>query len=293
MPGLLALQRLAGNRAVTAVVQRSVTAEKFNIVGENHRESDSTRAIDEKRYAREKFGLEYWDEKEFSHESARGDSFYYSAIQDVVYIHNLARAAREYATVAMDPTTDQERVQQLLKEIPGLLDNCSKFAMDLYKTRAEIAKESPALAAACKPLPSLANSIKYAAGSFLHSAPDAAPRLKKLINCVPELMAAAEEAVRGVDGIPEALDSGETQDPWAELEVAVSEYRGEHMLQTANKAAVAGITGLWKVGDDHIAEMRAYVEEEESRDVGVVLTDRNEFNAEFGAWVSEQPGARP
>lgn len=294
MPGLLALQRLAGNRAVTAVVQRSVTTGKFNVVGEHHDESDPRRVIDEKRYAKEKFTLDYWDEKNFFHEEVRGDDYYLSAIQDVVYVHNLARTARDYATEATElATTDQERVQRRLKAIPHLLDKCAQFAMDLYNTKAKIAAEDQAFADACVPLPRLANSIKNDTGMLLHDAPDAIRRLNDLIDNAPKLMAAAEHAVRRVDGIAQFLDEDDDgrEDPWHHLELVASVNRGQHMLQIANRAASAGTTGLWKVGDDHIDEMRYLIGGEDApRDADVVLTDRREFNAEFGKWISEQRG---
>jgi hypothetical protein len=292
MPGLLAMQRLAGNRAVTALVQRSVTAEKFNIVGERHDESAATRAVEEKRYAEEKFSLDYWDEKGFVHDNVRGDDYYLSAIQDVVYVHKLARIAREYATEALElGETDQKRVQELLPAIPALLDKCAQFAMDLYNTRIQIAAKDKNFAAACARLPALVNSLKNRTGQSLHSAPavDRDRRLKVLIASVPELMAAAEDAVRHVDDLAEVLggDGGESSDPWLELEVQTSANRGQHMLKTANDAAAAGVTGLWKVGDDHIEEMRFFIEEDGAWcDASVVLTNRLEFNVEFTKWAS-------
>ncbi len=298
VPALLRLQSLAGNRAVTVVVQRAVTAGKFNIVGEDHDES-TAREPAEREYAKDEFALEYWDEKGFEHDDVRGDDFLLGAIQDVGFVYTLARRAQAAAEHVLRMSPTGEELTELLAAIDHMVRKCADFAMDLYNTRNKIAAVEPEFTILCRPLPGLANALKNATVPLRWESPDdTAAKLKKLVEKVPELMRSAERAVRAVEGPRSVLDgdSGEEMDgdsseeeeppdPWKVLEQHTSMNRAQHMFETACAAASAGVTALWKVGDSHVKEMRWMISDDglQARD-DVVLTDQREFNDEFLPW---------
>ncbi|WP_146073699.1 hypothetical protein [Amycolatopsis sp. CA-126428] len=302
VPALLRLQSLAGNRAVAGVVQRAVTAGKFNIVGEHHDES-MAREPAERQYAKKEFALEYWDEKGFVHDDVRGDDFVLSAIQDVGFVYTLARHAQAVAEHVLQMSPTGEELTERVAAIDRMVRKCADFAMDLYNTRNEIHAVEPEFADLCKPLPGLANALKNATVPLRWESPgDTAAKLENLVMKVPELMQRAELAVRAVKGPRSVLDhdsseepdgdSGEEKeptDPWEVLEGNASIFQAQHMFETACDAASAGVTALWKVGDSHVEEMRWMISEDELQaQEDVVLTNRREFNDKFIPWQEKK-----
>ncbi|MGW6928601.1 hypothetical protein ACWGE0_00970 [Lentzea sp. NPDC054927] len=275
LPGraLLGLQALAGNRAV----QRAVAEGKFNIVGEDHDKTDRRETF-ERDFAKAK-GLEYWRENEFEHDGKPGDPPQLIILQKVSFLGDhatvsrawLAEITRSLSDPAADATALRASLGALLDALPSV-----PIAMSLYKVTQR--KGMPAVAKDCLPLVRLTNGV-HALRPRLMVGAGLAEALREVDGKLAELISGAEDIIRdtayGSDLLPEGHDA------WRPVVAEISSQRSGHMLHRANKAAAAGVKGIWKVGDDHITEM-GEIDLEPGRDVE--LTGRKEFSGQFKEW---------
>ncbi|MDX8030418.1 hypothetical protein SK803_09365 [Lentzea sp. BCCO 10_0856] len=276
LPGraLLGLQALAGNRAV----QRAVTEGKFNIVGENHDKTNRWETF-EKDFAKSK-GLDYWRENKFKHGGKRGDHPVLIALQMVSFLGDHATVSRARLTTVTqslsDPATDatvlRARLGALLNALPSV-----PVAMSLYKVCQR--KGMPKVVVQdCLPLVRLTNVVhalrpRLVAGSGLAEA------LHEVDGMLAGLISEAESIIRANGFGSDLLAEG--HDAWRPVIAQISWQRAGYMLNRANKAAAAGVRGIWKVGDDHVTEMGAM-----ALDPGpdVEITGRKEFSRQLKEW---------
>lgn len=261
LPALLHLQRQAGNRAVTAAVQRMVRAGALNIVGEIHDKHTGPPGA-EQTFVR-KLGLENWRENAFEHGGRRGDPPTLSAYQKVTFLHEAARDARRWVDETgerlcadpMDPTEVRAALRQLLETMPS-----TQLAMALYFDTASPEAEA-GLRRACSALVRLTNRTHRQYVLDLHtqlSALDPEALLRTLEALDIDLLlvlGAAERALRPT--VYKGVADRDRADEWGMLINQVSLQRSRYMLKRANEAARAGVRGVWKVGDSHVTEMRA------------------------------------
>ncbi|HUQ59072.1 hypothetical protein [Lentzea sp.] len=290
---LLALQALAGNQAV----QRAVTEGKFNIVGEHHDKTD-LREPSERDFAKQ-LGLDYWREREFEFQDQPGDPPMWRALQKAAFLGAWARCAsvplksaiEALSSDPIDVAVVRADLRSVLKHLPA---DAYLFATGMYfDARSKGVPE--ALAEACSPLAREANAVnplRQIVGiqcSVLEEATTITKSgaLVATLNSMSDHFTSMIELAKGIlneAGFNEVYDDDLDDERlmWHELIATVSLERSEEMLTNANNAAEASVTGMWKVGDDHIREMRGLASRLRPGD-NVELTDRKEFNAQLKA----------
>ncbi|MFD9697857.1 hypothetical protein [Lentzea sp. NPDC059081] len=287
---LLALQALAGNRAV----QRAVTEGKLNIVGEHHDKTDA-REPSERAFAQDK-SLAYWRENEFEFEFEHGDPPMLRALQKVAFLGYWARTAEVPLNSAVDALAAQVvDIDAVRAEIGSVLTALPAdqhfFATTMYF---DAGRASSDMAAACAPLSQEANALKPHRQDLARRHADLAgattitnpAALTASVNAVGghlrSMLAIAEAIVEDSDYDIALHGTGGQQQNWDSVVADVSLDRAGNMLLCANEAAAADVTGLWKVGEDHIHEMRALASQVTPHR-NVELTDRKEFGAQLKA----------
>jgi hypothetical protein len=273
---LQALQRRVGNRAVARLIEsggdvqrKALTRGKLNIAGESHPESGPRRA-DERAYAVAQTGGEYWTEGEFTAASS---------------IFATARHGDPYMLRA-------EMLLAILKEksiplliapfargqIPAIFpqDGDASGLWDAYKVRlkSDILEIGLALARASQDAAETTEAQK-AAGT--HAA---------LMKLSTDIDAAALAKAGDIETAATAVITKFAGDvlgkPDIRAEAVVSDLRSKAMNSAATDEAarwVGGKTGVWKVGNAHIAEMLAV-----KGGGSYEIMTKDEFNADFGPW---------
>jgi hypothetical protein len=298
---MVALQRSAGNRAVSAMVarqappvQRLVEPGKFNIVGEVHDES-KLRRQDERAMA-EDLGFpreSYWEEYEFQYERAGkvrpGDDPRLRTLDAAAEVAFRLRSADTYCSWTLAILTDVQIDYTVLKEyVKGLRKRLFLTLKHGLELKVESLKVS---------LTDERNrSLRTAAGKLVHGIAAGAPEYRRQLREDARLVTTAPSTLQSTltdlqkridiwktylalifqeqgygDDLPESSLNFET-----ELE-KVTVDRSSHMYKVAKAAATkGGMTGVWKVGDRHLKDMGGLVKHDR-----VVLTSRDQFNEQY------------
>jgi hypothetical protein len=312
------LQRAVGNAALCGVlraaecerapaaapgagplVQRAVERARFNVVGEQHDESEKAprRALEKEMAAQ--LGLAYWTENAFEVDvGARpvfGASLWHLVLQSAAFIaadlESLARAVtltRRLVTgedgaahVDHRRETLETRLQQLDAEAAQLriaarrLDPTGE-ADDLVDAVSEISVYLRAVVPDYRD--ELEDLADVAADARCGALADLVEALETSVGFWRSQVVAILRS-HGYD--PEVIGPGEHGlSAEALVEQHIVRERSMHMYLAAESAAAAGRTGMWKVGDEHVSDMTG------QPGTSFTLTGRSEFDDVYSAWLA-------
>lgn len=263
-----------GNRAVARLAQtadatlrrKPLVEGKLNVAGEEHRESGGRRR-EEQAYAAAEAPGGYWTESEFS---AASGVFTVARNGDPSLLRVEMRLAvlKDSLPVLLDPFVRGERPEALV------LARTTAEAWTIYQEKLwgqieQIVKELTRAAGDTEE----AQKAKATHGALI----TLAGKIARADSVDDAATIAAE--VRGVIRMF-ASDVLGLQDIRSEDEV--SQLRSQAMNSAASDNAarwVGGEAGLWKVGEDHVAEMQAVKGKADYE-----LMSKNDFNEGFERW---------
>lgn len=233
---------------VSTTIQMRIESNKFNVVGENHQESNNRRD-QEKKYLNKSYGVqEYYREKEFRYTNEDGDKAWGDPRHEVL-IYKLDKVLyyldNSLYTDQSDPKISKEKLIKMLNDIITLLGN-GEHHVDPNRLKDLVSQIKDLLNELQKVLDGTLASI-----SQNHS---------QLIDTLKLIVINDEH--------------GGTEK---------NKFRYQRSKGMAHAAEMAGLqqshkNHVWKVGDNHIPEMEVDFEEGTSP---YTLTTKREFNDEL------------
>jgi hypothetical protein len=289
------------------LMQRQIEPNKLNLVGEDHPESALRRA-DEKKMVFERFQLpRYWEENGFSfkvgEDTKHGDSLTHLALQSLSFVAlEVKSLERQVKSVVGLQANHETVVHEAIKTyVPPLIEDTVREVEEL----AQAVKHLEASGSEDYELIDQADEL----GIFLwDELTDYLLQIEHYLNEIedaPHAQAAPIEEIlarlsasigvwndriakllkgQGYDLDSKVFAPTSPGEPTAEAraEKHIVGERSLHMYAMAEEAAEkARITGVWKIGDEHVEDMQ-HVQGPQSPHVAI--TSRAEFNTAYEAW---------
>ena len=254
--------------------RKKLTRGKLNVAGESHPESGPRRA-NERTYAAEQTGGDYWTEGEFT---AKPSVLATARLGDPLMLR-----AEMLLAILKEKSVPLFLAPFGRGEIPAAFpqDGDAASLWGIYKARLhqDVMEIVLAIARASSD-PSESTEAQKAEGT--HGAMTA---LAALIQRT-DVGGAAGIATAATDAIAlfarDVLNAADIRS-----EAVVSDLRSQAMHGAARDEGarwVGGKTGLWKVGNQHVAEMQAV-----KGTAAYEIMTRDEFNADFDPWLAARP----
>lgn len=280
-------------------VQRAVERARLNVVGEEHDESEKAPRRGFERKMAAQLDLAYWTEGDFQVDlgagSTFGDSLAHLVLQSAAFaaadLESLARFLALTRALYSDDG-EPEKVESRRVQLSTRLEELKSEAIQLgiAADRLESTGESEDLVDAAS---GISVYLRNAVPDYLddiadlaHVAADA--RRGELLALVGRLEGslgawrsrfASILRSHGYDLAMFATGDG-VLSAEALVEQNIVHERSLHMYLAAEHAATAGRVGMWKVGDEHVSDMRG------QPGMPFALTDRKEFNDAYSAWLA-------
>ncbi len=300
----LVLQHTVGNHAVGQLVrswstsdgavhrpiQRVIETGKLNIVGEQHDQSEPRRDREQKMLqAVYNFtSNQYWTESEFSFGNpvTYGDSPALRMAASAAEL--LRRTSRLSGTVESDrnaqfPEDLEERdCQDVIKKLVTMLEELEEFEIDLesHSRSAEHVNDPFLKQEGARYVQKLRRALKESIDKLKGTAAQFKPsqyvdNLDDLSVTLKLLDVHISRFLRMADYPVSATQRGE------EIGEKTTVDRSMHMLKAAQKAANQKLTGVWKIGERHVADLLAASKVTFDP---VTVTTKEDFNTEFASY---------
>ncbi|MEA3157889.1 MAG: hypothetical protein QOK44_5478, partial [Betaproteobacteria bacterium] len=284
----------------TPVIQRKITPDRLNVVGETHSESEPRRG-QEKEYTNQVTKGGYWLEQEFKY-SAGADDKASEAPGDPVDLRITQRLVQlnEYTDLVIKNIDDLDN-----KGFPGSIeqqrlvirDSVVQLGVPTANLPYELGREGAPKAVAYQleggktvdaaGLKDLMQLILADAGKMLQEL--AAVALDAATQRESKLAQPAIEKLRS-----KVADHKQTIGKWPRVKITetrqqVREQRSAVMAAAASREAAR--KGVWKIGELHVHDM---LQDEKAADKRAFeLTTKDEFNQELAAYEKKKKDAEP
>jgi hypothetical protein len=309
---LIARHPGSGTPLTTATIQRKVEAGKLNIVGEYHDESDDRRQAEKEML--KSFGP-YWGENEFTYkvgdQTRHGDSLEQLVIHSLIILSSAFESLESWTKSAVEALADnvstvQEIVDNDVKTIKKRIDKALEETEQLKLALRELSRSQLPDAKLIEGAQNLWRSFFKGLIDYSVDIPAAELKQRPIENAKRKGIKGPEQeqqpvprtlqtlltragawrqdlagllATHGYDLNAFTPSPDKKKSAHAQMEKQIVGERSLHMWMSAVEAAEqAHVTGVWKVGTEHVDDLKGQTHG------GVTLTTSEAFTKDYEAW---------